>query len=134
MRVPKLRALLNRKPIALSDDGGSSFVQVIMLWRSEVHRRDVSGANPLLENVESGFAQQVSWCEDLARVLVVVDQPVVLGDEEGVAGCRLVCWWRCGWRDRDGHRVCECRGACCKLESDAVAASVPVYVVLVVVR
>ena len=105
-----------------------------MLWRSEVHRRDVSGANPLLENVESGFAQHVSWFESLARVFVVVDVPVVLGDEEGVAGCGLVCWWRCGWRVREGHWVCECRGVCCKLESDAVAARVPVYVVLVVVR
>ena len=72
-----------------------------MLWRSEVHRRDVSGANPLLESVESGFAQHVLWCEGLARVFVEAlealaeNVSVVLGDEEGVAGSGLVCGWRC---------------------------------------
>ena len=108
-----------------------------MLWRSEVHCGDVSGANPLLESVESGFAQHVLWCEGLARVFVealVENVSVVLGDEEGVAGSGLVCGWRCWWWVREGHRFCGCRGVCCELESDAVAARVPLYLVLVVVR
>ena len=103
---------------ALSDDGGSSFVEVIMLWRGEVHGGDVSGANLLLESVESGFAQHVLWCEGLARVFVealVENVSVVFGDEEGVAGSGLVCRWRCWWRVREGHRFCGRRGVCCEL-------------------
>ena len=64
-----------------------------MLWRSEVHCCDVSGANLLLEDVESGFAQHVLWCEGLVRVFVgalAENVSVVLGDEESVAGYGLV--------------------------------------------
>ena len=53
----------------------------------------MSGANPLLENVESGFAQHVLWCEGLVRVFVgalAENVSVVLGDEESVAGYGLV--------------------------------------------
>ena len=80
----------------MGDDGGSSFIQVITLWWSEVHCCDVSGANPVLENVEGGFAQHVLWFEDLVRVFVgsleefVENVAVVLGDEESVAGYGLV--------------------------------------------
>ena len=58
----------------------------------------MSGANPLLENVEGGFAQHVLWFEGLVRVFVgALEEPV----ENVAALCSETrrVWPGMGWYD-----------------------------------